>query len=118
VGSPDDERIGLTRDQVREIQKRYPGKTIPGNEYRDLRDHPLLIVNVIWPYERPRDSKDKEARDYLPPNLRPIVALSLSLPAFDDRDVKVHLEYQVNNVYWQSILDELGDDFEVGDVLD
>ena len=118
VGSPDDERLGLTRDQVREIQKRYPSQTIPGDEYRYLRDHPLLIVNVIWPYERPKDSKDKEAREFLPGDFCPIVALSLSLPAFDDRDVKVHLEYQVNDVYWQSMLDELGDDFEVGDVLD
>ena len=73
---------------------------------------------MIWPYERPKDSKDKEAREYLPTDFCPIVALSLSLPAFDDRDVKVHLEYQVNDVYWQSMLDELGDDFEVDNVLD
>ena len=62
VGSPDDERLGLTRAQVQKLQKGYPRQTIPGDEYRYLRDNPLLIVNVIWPYERPNDSKDKEAR--------------------------------------------------------
>ena len=80
VGSPDDERLGLTRDQVREIQKEYPGQTIPGDEYRYLRDHPVLMINVIWPYERPKDSKDKDAQEYLPAELCPIVALSMSLP--------------------------------------
>jgi hypothetical protein len=118
VGVPEDERAGLTRDQVRAIQEtaEFRGRTIPGDRYRAVRTHPVLLINVIWPYERPKGAS-KEVKDYLPEELRPIVAVSLSLPTFDDRDVEVHLEYQVNDIFWQSLLDEVGDDFEVDDVL-
>lgn len=115
VGSPDDERLGLTREEVRRLQEKIPGKTIPGDEYRQLRDHPLLVLNIIWPYERPKGSKDKAEREFLPGDLTPLIALSLSLPAFDDRGMKVRMEYLVNDIYWQSMLQELGDDFEAGD---
>jgi hypothetical protein len=120
VGAPEDERVGLSRDQVRSIQNdpEFRNRTIPGSEYRLRRDHPLLILNVIWPYERPNNVKDKNVKEFLPPEFCPIVALSLSLPSFDDQNVEVHMEYQVNDIFWQSLLDELGDDFEVDDVLD
>lgn len=115
VGSPDDERLGLSRDAVRRLQEKHAGKTVPGDEYRQIREHPVLVINVIWPYERPKGSRDKNERIYLPDDLAPLVALSLSFPAFDDRGVKVRMEYLVNDIYWQSILQELGDDFEAGD---
>jgi hypothetical protein len=117
VGSPEDERLGLTREQVGFLQDRTPGKTVPGDEYRQLRDHPLLILNVIWPYERPKGSKDKSKKDDLPEDLTPLIALSLSLPGFDDKGVKLRLEYLVNDIYFQSMLQEMGDDFEVEDEL-
>lgn len=118
VGVPEDERAGLSREQVRDIQDmpHNRGRTIPGDQYRSRRSHPVLLINLIWPYERPKGA-GKGVKDFLPEELRPLVALSLSLPAFDDRDIEVHLEYQVNDVFWQSLLDEVGDDFEVDDVL-
>jgi hypothetical protein len=118
VGAPEDERAGLSREKVREIQEdpEFRGRTISGDQYRAHRSHPLLLINLIWPYERPKGA-GKQVKDYLPDELRPMVALGLSLPSFDDRDVQVHLEYQVNDVFWQSLLDEIGDDFEVDDVL-
>jgi hypothetical protein len=47
VGSPDDEREGLDKTVVDELKARYAGRTVPGDEYRSRRQHPVLIINVL-----------------------------------------------------------------------
>ena len=117
VGSPDDEREGMSPKLVAEAAAEYGEKTVPGDWYRLRRARPLLVVNVLWPVERVgRSRKDVVA---LPSDKRPLVALAISFPQFDDSDVKDRVIYKVNAVLWRSLFDqETGDDFGLDDELD
>ena len=114
VGSPSDEREGVDPEVVAEIEAPYEGKTTPGEQYRLRRPRPLLVVNLLWPVRRiGRARGDVEP---LPPEKRPLVALGISFPHFDDSDVKDRVVYKVNEVLWRSLFEqETGDDYGLDD---
>lgn len=118
VGSPTDEREGLTRDQVRWAEEPYQGRTTPGIRYREAREGPLLMVNVLRPVKAiPGD--DRNAVEPLFADATALVALGISFPRFDDSDVHGRVVYKVNPIYWRSLFEqEAGDDLEFDDELD
>lgn len=117
VGSPEDEREGLSPELAAKAAAEYEGRTVSGDAYRMLRSHPLLVVNVLWPVTR-RSRKRKDV-DPLPPDRRPLVALGISFPQFDDSDVKDKVIYKVNEILWRSLFEqETGDDYGLDDDLD
>ncbi len=119
VGSPDDEREGLPREVAGRAKADYQGKTVPGDVYRNLRPRPLLIVNVLWPVVRRPGAQSRQDVEALPEEQRPLVALGMSFPHFDDSGVQQHAVYKVNEVLWRSLFDqETGDDFGIDDDVD
>jgi len=118
VGSPTDEREGLTREQVAAAEAGYAGKTTPGFAYRERRERPLLMVNVLRPVT-PRPGGGRKDVDPLFPDSTPLVALGISFPHFDDSDIQGRVAYKVNEIYWRSMFEqEAGDDPEFDDELD
>lgn len=108
VGSRGIEREGIDPGTVRRIEDEFQaanrGKSIPDRIYRNERVRPLLIIYVLTA---------------TPPNPVPaagkIVALGLSFPEFDDRDVASQVVYRVNLVEWRSMLEQEQDDDLVGE---
>ncbi len=103
VGSRGIEREGIDPDTVRRLEDKFraanPGKSISDRVYRNERVRPLLIIYVLTA---------------TPPNPVPsaekLVALGLSFPEFDDRDIARRVVYRVNLVEWRSMLEEERDD--------
>lgn len=117
VGSPDDEREGMSPELAAQAAADFAGRTVSGEAYRLLRPRPLLVVNVLWPVKR--RSRDRRDVEPLPPGKRPLVGLSISFPEFDDSDVKDKVIYKVNEILWRSLFEqETGDDFGLDDELD
>ncbi len=118
VGSPTDEREGLTRDEVAAAEAEYEGRTTPGSAYRERRSRPLLMVNILRPVQQKQGGGRKDVEP-LPDELSPLVALGISFPHFDDSDVQGCVAYKVNEVYWRSLFEqEAGDDPGYDDELD
>jgi Z1 domain len=118
VGSPSDERDGLSKAVVDELQARYAGKTVPGMEYRHRRSRPLLLIHAIDPVIA-RTGATRGETDPLPTGGATLFALGLSFPPFDDRDIRQRVIYRVNLVGWRSLWEhEAGDDFVIDDELD
>ena len=118
VGSPGDERIGLSPDEITAADAGFEGRTTPGDRYRDKRTRPLLMVNVIKPVVR-RLGGDRKDVDPLLPEGTPLIALGISFPHFDDSQVKARAVYKVNQVLWRSLFEqEAGDELEADDEPD
>lgn len=106
VGSPADEKAGLTTDQILMAEAEFkakPGnsvKTIPSTSYRSVRSRPLLLLHILHPVLRatPHDI------DYpLPEDCQGIIALGLSFPKLDQ--VSQSIRYRINLVELRNLLD-------------
>jgi hypothetical protein len=118
VGSPGDERIGLTPEEIAAADSGFEGRTTPGDRYRGQRTRPLLMVNVIKPVVR-RPGGGRSDVDPLLPEGMPLIALGISFPHFDDSEVKARVVYKVNQVLWRSLFEqEAGDELEADDEPD
>jgi hypothetical protein len=98
VASRGIEREGLPAEVIAEITADYrrakPGKSVPDSEFRKRRTSPLLLVHAI---QATKDG-DKTAPEHL-------VALGLSFPVFDDSDVARRVNYRVNLIEWNALLE-------------
>jgi Z1 domain len=118
VGSPADEREGLTIEQVKVAELDGKGRTVPGSRYRAVRDRPLLLIHVLQP-EVSRQDGHRDETELLPTDGKRLIALGLSFPIFDDSDIRERVVYKVNVIEWRSLWEpETGNDFEVDDDLD
>jgi Z1 domain len=116
VGSRGIEREGLSREQFERIQAASNGKNISDQEFRDVRNKPLLLLHVLRGYTAKIGKADKA---WLDPDGPPLVALGLSFPRFDDSDIAGWVEYKVNIVQWRSMFErEADDDVVVDDDVD
>lgn len=111
VGSRGVEREGLSSDEVKRIateyRTKYGKKSIPDKEYRKHRRRPLLLIHLISP-----EVEGKSLDTYR----KPLVALGLSLPRFDDSKVAKRVTYKINLVDFRNMFDiEADDEPEVED---
>lgn len=95
VGSPGDEKIGVDPERAQPAVKKYleeletkgekPPKAIPDRIFREVRDHPLLILRLV-----------KVQAEDGPAQLRgdPVIAWSISFPNSDFNNGRV--EYLMN----------------------
>jgi hypothetical protein len=118
VGSRGVEREGRSVNEVREIEKEYRDengrKSISDKEYRLGRKRPLLLLHLTSPYIKETNPTIKEI--YLDTYGKPLVALGLSFPKFDDSQVAKRVRYKINLVDFRNIFDiEADDEPEVED---
>jgi hypothetical protein len=113
VGSRGVEREGLTLEDVATIVAAHLGKNVPDRLYRLARKRPLLILHVLRGTVTVGDKEEW----YRPEGSKPLTALGLSFPLFDDSGIAGKVAYKVNPVYWRDLFaaeesDELlsGDD--------
>jgi hypothetical protein len=117
VGSRGVEREGLSREQFERIQATSNGKNISDQEFRDVRQKPLLLLHVLRGYTA--KTGKGAGKTWLDPDGPPLVALGLSFPRFDDSDIAQWVEYKVNLVQWRSMFErEADDDIVVEDGVD
>jgi hypothetical protein len=112
VGSRGIEKEGIPKDEVEKINREYaarePEKLISDAEYRKHRKRPLFLLHLVTP--RLKDKSTWETGGY------PLVALGLSFPEFDDREIRRRVRYRVNLVEWRNLFDlEVEDDVDVVD---
>ena len=93
IVSPGTEQEGLPPDMVADLTSEYrqanPGKTIPDAVFRKNRPRPLLLIHIVKPLLKDKDSA------FQIPNL---IALGLSFREFDDSEVAKQVEYRINLV--------------------
>ncbi len=93
VGSKGDERAGLTKTEIDEVQKNFTGKNLPDREYRKvLNRNPLFLIYLV---------NVKKGRDDSKSIIVP--AFGVSFPG-DSGSAKraAHLvEYVVNTRWWE-----------------
>lgn len=111
VGSRGIEREGMPPDLVRRLEEEYKanhaGASIPDKEFRAHRQRPLLLLHLTAPI-----------KDGLPLDTggRPLVALGLSFPTFDDSSVAKRVRYEINLVAFRNMFDiEVDDEPETED---
>jgi len=109
VGSRGIEREGMPEDAVRTIEQEYRAqgeKSVPDRVFREHRASPLLLIHVVSPVFEgaPYDTGDI-----------PLIALGLSFPVFDDREMAKKVLYRVNLVEWRAMLEEAIDDDAQGE---
>jgi len=115
IGDSSDEKVGLTEAAIREAEaawKKEPkneGKSVPGSEYRKVRDRPLLTISPIQPAD-PANPDGKNASRIMPsteiePDL--LIAVSLSFPRYTETE-QTSVTYRINKVYLRNMgmLDE------------
>jgi hypothetical protein len=112
VGSPDDEREGLTDEQLKQAAEQSDGKPTRG-DYRAARTSPLLLLHTLRGFTRVPG--EKSASTPYQPGLPVLVALGLIFPVFDDSDVRERVEFKVNLVEWRSLVAPEIEDDEVDD---
>lgn len=99
VGSIDDEAEGLTEDQVERARQAAAahGKGISGQDYRDVRSHPLLLIYFVC-----GNAEVTGVNRWVDPEDRPVVAIGLSFPRFSDEAATQKAMYKINQVEWRS----------------
>jgi hypothetical protein len=111
VASRGIERAGLPADLVQRItddyRKAQPGKNVPDEKYREQRQRPLLLIHLVEPIGIPADVKEPG---------EVLIALGLSFPEFDDRDIAKRVKYVVNLVEWNAMVQDEADDYIEEDV--
>jgi hypothetical protein len=105
------EREGMSGDEVRRIEEQYRAqagkKSIPDKQFRIKRQRPLLLLHLTAPEldGNPLDTYGK-----------PLVALGLSFPVFDDSKVAKRVLYKINLVDFRNLFElEAEDEPEVED---
>lgn len=119
VGEIADEKVGLSKDQIREVEELWresPGnerKVVPGNKYREKRSRPLLTLHPVQP-SNPKDMTKKSAirimgADQIRSDL--LIALGLAFPRFGDSETTA-VPYRLNRVSLMrlGLIDEETDD--------
>jgi hypothetical protein len=105
VGSRGVEREGRSVDEISKIEKEYRDKngkkSISDKEYRLGRKRPLLLLHLITPYIK---------KSRLETYGKPLVALGLSFPKFDDSQVAKRVRYKINLVYFRNMFAMEADD--------
>jgi hypothetical protein len=76
-------------DIITRYKEAQPGKTVPDKVFRENRPRPLLLIHMIRPLLKGKDS------GLVLPDL---IALGLSFRDFDDSDVAKQVEYRINLV--------------------
>ncbi|MDQ2136620.1 Z1 domain-containing protein [Alcaligenaceae bacterium B3P038] len=101
VGSPSDERAGMTEPQIkaaeaffRESEENSGAKTVPSSAYRAFRSRPLLIVHFVTP-----TGAQPESAEIAPGNL---VAIGLSFPKLGQDTQRV--KYRINLVELRNLM--------------
>jgi hypothetical protein len=111
VGNVTDEQVGLTPDEIADIQKKWKEsgseKKISGFAYRSSpQRRPILTISFIEPSEHDRSSnkgnkkREMMERKDIKPNL--LLALSLSFPAYDDSN-SPKVVYKLNLIALQNL---------------
>jgi hypothetical protein len=108
VGSRGIEREGLTDTQYDIARAAAEGKNISDNQFREVRERPLLLIHVLRGYTR-NGAEDVTDLGLNRPH-PPLVALGLSFPAFDDSGIAGRVTYKVNTIEWRSMFEEESDD--------
>jgi len=107
IASPGIEQEGLPPHLVTNLIAKYrkdqPTKTVPDYVFREERPRPLLLIHVVRPLP-----KGKESGLVLPD----LIALGLSFRDFDDSDVAKQVEYRINLVELRTA-DETDEDEEI-----
>ena len=107
IASPGIEQEGLPPEMVANLIAQYrkdkPTKTVPDYVFREERPRPLLLIHVVRPLPKGKDT------GLLIPDL---IALGLSFRDFDDSDVAKQVEYRINLVELRTS-DETDEDEEI-----
>lgn len=105
VGSPADEKAGLTAVEVTNAETSFKnapenkGKTtVPSSAYRKIRTKPLLMLHVLKPVE----GDDDGGKDYPLPEGCALVALGLSFPKLELASQSIR--YRINLVELRNML--------------
>jgi hypothetical protein len=111
VGSRGVEREGMSATEVGRIEEQYRAehgkKSIPDKQFRIRRQRPLLLLHLTAP-----DLEGTPLETYG----KPLVALGLSFPVFDDSKVAKRVLYKINLVDFRNLFDlEAEDEPEVED---
>ena len=115
VGSPGDERAGLTESDITEAEETYRREkgsvnastartSYPGGIYRRVRKRPLLLVHLI------RVLPGRNSPSIID---EPVVAWGISIP--DSETPEETVEYIVNTTWWREFNQEAGGDELDGD---
>lgn len=93
LGSNTDESIGLTTEQIAQVQK------ATGREFRKIRNKPLLIVYLVELSTQLDEIQEEEKLNWNPVDELGYPALSLSFPYMDtDQSVQIY----ANRIYMDS----------------
>jgi hypothetical protein len=107
IASPGIEQEGLPPEMVANLIAKYrqeqPNKTVPDYVFREERPRPLLLIHVVRPLPKGKDS------GIVLPDL---IALGLSFRDFDDSDVAKQVEYRINLVELRTA-DDTDEDEEI-----
>ena len=103
VASRGIEKLGLTEEQIHQIEKEYAGKNIPDKKYREARKKPLLMLHLV-------DCRNDEISIFR----SGAVAYGISFPGeAGSRRPDKTVEYVVNTVWWKNeYLDIIQEDVE------
>jgi len=101
VGSRGVEREGLTREAYDLVMAGRSGSNVSDVEFRRVRIRPLLLIHALKGYTR--GSTDDKQVDFMPEGPT-LIALGLSFPHFDDREVAGRVEYMVNPVAYRDLV--------------
>ena len=110
VGDIADEKVLLTRDQIRKAEEDWIAhdetrkeKKVPGRAYVRVREYPLLTIHPIEPTDPKKEGKSAERilkTESIEPRL--LIGLSLSTPGFEESDA-ASVTYSLNKVYLRSL---------------
>ena len=112
VGSRGVEREGLSRAEVAAVEATHPGTNVADKQYRLRRKRPLLLLHVI------RGTTGEEKAPFRPAPAKPLTALGLSFPEFDDSGIAGRVEYKVTMKFWKDLFDVEASDEEPAGVAD
>lgn len=122
VGSRGIEREGLSDAQMAKAElaaKNDPegSRTVSDRDYRAVRERPLLLIHVLDAFERVETGTGEgEGRDENRAPFRtgkPLLAVGLSFPRFEDSDNARRVKYRVNVVRLRELFESEVDDEEV-----